>query len=65
MLVAEVVVPLLQSLHLVDMVAVVLVLLTLFKILEVVEVLRMIHLQVVLEVPVLSSSHILHKYLKT
>ncbi len=66
MLVAEVVVLLLQHLLLVDMVAVVLVLVTLLKILEEVEVLRINQLQVVLELPVLFSSHIpLDKYLKT
>ena len=66
MLVAEVVVLLLQHLLLVDMVAVVLVLVTLLKILEEVEVLRINQLQVVLDLPVLFSSHIpLDKYLKT
>tara|TARA_B100000085_G_scaffold8799_1_gene7706 strand:- start:3 stop:203 length:201 start_codon:yes stop_codon:yes gene_type:complete len=66
LLVAEVVVLLLQHLLLVDMVAVVLVLVTLLKILEEVEVLRINQLQVVLELPVLFSSHIpLDKYLKT
>ena len=57
---------LLEHLLLVEMVVVVLVLVTLLKILEEVEVLRMIHLQVVLELPVLFSSLTQpDKYLKT